>query len=322
MNNCASQASSSASCGCNSAGGLAATNESAALQQTVFHIDNMDCRSEETTIRNSLQAMDGVAALEFDLPERTLTVSHTLPSAAPLLTALSGIGMHAQEIPAGAVHTTLNIPNMDCPTEERLIHQRLHGMAGIASLQFDLANRTLTLTHAREALATATSALAEIGFPPTAGAAPSACADTQCAMPAAASASCGAEAPSTSSCGCGDTAITSLTTPKASAATARQTVFRIENMDCPTEEALIRNRLQKIPEVTALDFNLLQRTLKVTHGFSSTAPLQQALSAIGMQAQEMPAKGGRHAYDAGYLEDGLPDRRSADPQQAGRDAGH
>lgn len=39
--------------------------------------------------------------------------------------------------------------------------------------------------------------------------------------------------------------------------------YRIQAMDCPTEEALIRNKLSKLPGVHQLDFNLVQRVLTV-----------------------------------------------------------
>lgn len=59
----------------------------------------------------------------------------------------------------------------------------------------------------------------------------------------------------------------------ASGSTAQRATYRIENMDCPTEEALIRNRLGKLAGVTGLDFNLMQRTLAVSHNLPSLQPL-------------------------------------------------
>lgn len=38
--------------------------------------------------------------------------------------------------------------------------------------------------------------------------------------------------------------------------------YRIDNMDCPTEEALIRDRLSRIPGISTLGFALMNRTLK------------------------------------------------------------
>lgn len=69
--------------------------------------------------------------------------------------------------------------------------------------------------------------------------------------------------------------------PGIEAATAR---FRIDNMDCPTEEALIRGKLGGLPGVLRLDFNLMQRTLTVSHELPSLGVVVDALTAIDMRA--------------------------------------
>jgi Cd2+/Zn2+-exporting ATPase len=66
-------------------------------------------------------------------------------------------------------------------------------------------------------------------------------------------------------------------------------VYRIENMDCPTEEALIRNRLSKVTGVINLEFNLMQRVLTIGHTLPSSEPIELALAAIGMKAQRQGA---------------------------------
>src|SRR5699024_10705554 len=43
------------------------------------------------------------------------------------------------------------------------------------------------------------------------------------------------------------------------------TPLRILQMDCPTEEALIRKRLKSVPQVLDVQFNLMQRVLTVRH---------------------------------------------------------
>jgi Zn2+/Cd2+-exporting ATPase len=43
------------------------------------------------------------------------------------------------------------------------------------------------------------------------------------------------------------------------------TLYRVDNMDGPTEEAMIRDKLGTLDGVTGLSFNLLQRTLAVSH---------------------------------------------------------
>ena len=88
--------------------------------------------------------------------------------------------------------------------------------------------------------------------------------------------------------GCGCAAV-AMPSPKPSAVDAAlsQVRYRIENMDCPTEEALIRDKLGKVPGVGSLEFNLVQRTLGVSHQLASLRPLEEALSAIGMRAVRM-----------------------------------
>lgn len=71
----------------------------------------------------------------------------------------------------------------------------------------------------------------------------------------------------------------------ASGSSAQRATYRIENMDCPTEEALIRDRLGKLAGVTGLDFNLMQRKLAVSHNLPSLQPVEAALTDIGMKAR-------------------------------------
>ncbi len=66
---------------------------------------------------------------------------------------------------------------------------------------------------------------------------------------------------------------------------AGQVIYRIENMDCPTEETLIRDKLGKLAGITGLNFNLMQRTLAVSHDLPSLQPIDAALAEIGMKAR-------------------------------------
>ncbi len=54
---------------------------------------------------------------------------------------------------------------------------------------------------------------------------------------------------------------------------ARLSNFRIEAMDCPTEQTLIQNKLGKLAGVQQLEFNLINRVLGVTHDLPSTEPI-------------------------------------------------
>ena len=88
-------------------------------------------------------------------------------------------------------------------------------------------------------------------------------------------------------CGCSAGPIIQPTIQAPLTTESAQEVYRIENMDCPTEEALIRGKLVGLAGVVGLEFNLMQRTLAVRHELPSLFPVEQALTAIGMQAVRM-----------------------------------
>ena len=137
--------------------------------QAVYRIENMDCPTEETLIRNKLgtvAGLAGVAGLEFNLMQRTLAVRHELPSLSPVEQALKAIGMQAVRMDqASAEQTTkLSIAKMDCPTEETLIRNKLGTVAGVADLDFNLMQRTLSVRHANQVLPDVLVALQALGF--------------------------------------------------------------------------------------------------------------------------------------------------------------
>ncbi|WP_347909622.1 heavy metal translocating P-type ATPase [Pseudomonas grandcourensis] len=68
---------------------------------------------------------------------------------------------------------------------------------------------------------------------------------------------------------------------------ARLSRFRIEAMDCPTEQALIQNKLSKLTGVQQLEFNLINRVLGVTHDLPGIEPIVEAIKSLGMQAEPM-----------------------------------
>ncbi|BAQ83731.1 heavy metal translocating P-type ATPase [Pseudomonas sp. St29] len=92
---------------------------------------------------------------------------------------------------------------------------------------------------------------------------------------------CGAAVPSPSR-------VTLSETPTAG---ARLSSFRIEAMDCPTEQTLIQNKLGKLAGVQALEFNLMNRVLGVTHDLPSTAPIIEAVKSLGMHAEPLQQEG-------------------------------
>jgi len=87
-------------------------------------------------------------------------------------------------------------------------------------------------------------------------------------------------------CACGDTPQNTATSPDLpSTIGAVSVVYKIANMDCPTEETLIRQKLTSVEGLTQLKFNLLERKLTVEHRLTDEKPIQQALQEIGMQAE-------------------------------------
>ncbi len=85
---------------------------------------------------------------------------------------------------------------------------------------------------------------------------------------------------------------------------ARLSRFRIEAMDCPTEQTLIQNKLGKLAGVEQLEFNLINRILGVRHTHADTLTIEQAVASLGMQAEPLtesseepaapPAPGKKH----------------------------
>lgn len=142
---------------------------------------------------------------------------------------------------------TLRIEKMDCPTEESLIRQKLEGMQGVESLDFNLIQRKLTVRHHLQDAESIIAAVRALDMEPV---------------------------------------IESAAKPLSGSS---QAIFIIDNMDCPTEEALIRNKLSTMNGITELDFNLMQRKLTVTHTLGKSDVIKQALIAIGMHAVPLVA---------------------------------
>ncbi|MCE6983942.1 heavy metal translocating P-type ATPase, partial [Pseudomonas frederiksbergensis] len=74
---------------------------------------------------------------------------------------------------------------------------------------------------------------------------------------------------------------------EASSAGARLSRFRIEAMDCPTEQTLIQNKLGKLAGGEQLEFNLINRILGVRHTHADTVVIEQAVASLGMQAEPL-----------------------------------
>lgn len=136
---------------------------SQAMESSSLRIEQMCCPTEEGLIRGKLQHLAEVHAMQFNLLNRTLLVEHQAGAAPRVIAAIASLGMQAQP---QAAETRVRIEQMDCPTEERLITDKLARQPGIEALQFNLMQRLLTLRHRPEALEPALQAIRELGFTP------------------------------------------------------------------------------------------------------------------------------------------------------------
>ena len=137
-------------------------------QQLVMRIEKMDCPTEEGLIRKKLASMPSVDRLDFNLMQRRLTVHHHSPDPEAIVGAVASLGMDAivesKASGAGEMQAVFSIQNMDCPTEEALIRNKLSPIKGITSLDFNLMQRKLTVNHTLDRPATIQSALESIGM--------------------------------------------------------------------------------------------------------------------------------------------------------------
>ncbi len=121
--------------------------------ETDLFVSKMDCPSEENLIRMALGSVPDIDRMAFDLNTRKVTVfHHGAPEA--LLDALLPLGLGVElrqsrpaAIQATRTTSTLGIPKMDCPSEENMIRMALSDIEDIKSLNFDIAQRQLRVTH-------------------------------------------------------------------------------------------------------------------------------------------------------------------------------
>ena len=100
---------------------------------------------------------------------------------------------------------------------------------------------------------------------------------------------CASAAAGPDACCGGSQAAIPAAAPAAPPADTRMERYRILKMDCPTEERLIRNRLEPMAGIVRLDFNLLARELTVHHRLDDPAAIVAALNALDMQPSPLAA---------------------------------
>ena len=97
-------------------------------------------------------------------------------------------------------------------------------------------------------------------------------------------------------CGCSTSNLTPAPPPEPQAGVNTgngvTTRFRITDMDCPTEEAMIRSALKNRKEVLGLEFNLLERVLTVHHLPGAEADIVSLLNGIGFEPRPVQKEAG------------------------------
>jgi Cd2+/Zn2+-exporting ATPase len=138
--------------------------ESPVKQTLTLHIAQMCCPTEERVLRQALGKLAGVDDLAFNLLARELRVTHTLVDPAPIFDTIRALAMEpalagaALQRPAAPVAVPIAFParsrelliqiaQMCCPTEERVLRQALEKLPGVRRLAFNLLQRELRVTH-------------------------------------------------------------------------------------------------------------------------------------------------------------------------------
>jgi len=101
-------------------------------EEAVFFIQKMDCPTEEKLIRERLSNMDGIAAMQFNLIQRELTVQHRLPSVEPIVTTLAALDM-LPKVKSDTLAATVGIDDDD-HSASYAIPKRKWLMVGVAAV--------------------------------------------------------------------------------------------------------------------------------------------------------------------------------------------
>ncbi|GAB2897796.1 heavy metal translocating P-type ATPase [Microbulbifer echini] len=88
-----------------------------------------------------------------------------------------------------------------------------------------------------------------------------------------------------SPCGCGDATEPQQAPTNGGRKDGEVSLFSITKMDCPTEESLIRAKLTPLKGIHSLDFNLVQRTLRVGHAPGMQEQILDILAPLDLNAK-------------------------------------
>ena len=89
---------------------------------------------------------------------------------------------------------------------------------------------------------------------------------------------------------CGSSAAPAFVQLSEASSHAQLSRFRIDAMDCPTEQTLIQDKLGKLAGIEQLEFNLINRVLGVRHTLNGTGEIERAIDSLGMKAEPLTAE--------------------------------
>jgi len=93
------------------------------MKKTIFNIAKMDCPSEEQMIRMKLSDLSNIQSMEFDIPNRKLTVLHT-ESYEPIFTRLDALKFDTSLLTSEAAGNVAPVAN-NLQAERKLLWQVL-----------------------------------------------------------------------------------------------------------------------------------------------------------------------------------------------------
>ena len=111
-------------------------------------ISGMDCPDCALTIEKDIAGMDGVDAARVDFLNARLSVSGSRIDPEKIKSRVNSLGYAVDPVAADKIRkSVLQIPEMDCADEERVIRKILSSLDSVTDLQFNLINRRVTVFH-------------------------------------------------------------------------------------------------------------------------------------------------------------------------------
>lgn len=88
------------------------------MQKSTYKIQNMDCPSEESIVRMRLDGMEGIKALQFDIPQRKLDVIHE-GNAQPITAAIDSLNFNSSLVHTEQIDDEEELLLIDTTKQER-----------------------------------------------------------------------------------------------------------------------------------------------------------------------------------------------------------